>query len=93
MLIFILKRDKEVLGLQETNLSVMMPGDSIPSFLAKAKPHGSPPGAEFSDLPVSELAKGCYIPNSSIAPDSPVEPPGVTFFPVKPGCEDRDPSH
>lgn len=39
-----------ILGLQETNLSVMMPGDSIPSFLAKVKPHGSPTGAEFSEL-------------------------------------------
>ncbi|KAG0557756.1 hypothetical protein M758_11G151200 [Ceratodon purpureus] len=39
---------------QETNLSVMMPGDSIPSFLAKAKPHGSSSGVEFSDFHVSE---------------------------------------
>ncbi|XP_024403649.1 uncharacterized protein [Physcomitrium patens] len=34
---------------QETSLSVMMPGDSIPSFLAKAKPHGSPTDPHFSD--------------------------------------------
>jgi hypothetical protein len=40
------------LGLQEPSLSVMMPGDSIPSFLAKAKPHGSVSGADFADLPV-----------------------------------------
>lgn len=39
--------------LQETNLSVMMPGDSIPSFLAKAKPHGSASGADISDLLVT----------------------------------------
>lgn len=38
---------------QETNLSVMMPGDSIPSFLAKAKPHGSASGADISDVLVT----------------------------------------
>ena len=43
-----------ILDLQETNLSVMMPGDSIPSFLANAKPHGSTTDAELSDLLVSE---------------------------------------
>lgn len=34
---------------QETNLSVMMPGDSIPSFLANAKPHGTSTDPAFSD--------------------------------------------
>jgi len=39
--------------LQETNLSVMMPGDSIPSFLARPKPHGSASGADVSDVLVT----------------------------------------
>lgn len=40
------------LGLQEPSLSVMMPRGSIPSFLAKARHHGSVTHANFSDLPV-----------------------------------------
>jgi hypothetical protein len=42
----ILGQNAEKATKQETNLSVMMPGDSIPSFLAKAKPHGSADLAE-----------------------------------------------